>query len=565
MNGVASTPRTHGPRRLPTAGVLRLGRTSDIWFKPATSAVVASASPNVILLCLGRLDLAMYTMAGSLCATYAHNRPYAARARTLVGVVLGMVGGLSVALVVASLTSSVMVLVTVGAVLAALQKLLCDATRIGPPAHVIFAFISSAALFVPQSLGQVPGHIGLALASAALAWLVSMAPGLLRPQGPERRAVRGALRATARYAGLPAADPEVGPARADAAAAIQNAWQTLTVSGRRTEDRRALERLLIRAEVALSASTEADAGLLRGWAGRLRGTGPVPRPAGAAGGAGWGDDTELLGIETELDVPAPSLWQRLRPGGLLFPVAVRTFAGCALAGYASFGLGVGRPYWAIVTAAAVSQANVSQSWRRSIQRVVGNLIGVLVFAAVVPLTHTGQTALVLVALAFNFGAEALMPRNYWLGSICVTPMALLVVEFAGRRPSGELLTDRVLDTLVGAVVGVLVTMAVVTRRPRDRVTAALAGARTAEQCARSALAAPAPGRLEAAGRRLGFALVELRQARDIAAGEWWQFPLPEQEALEVERDGHRTLAEAVRAQGLGTAGTATGGGGSAAA
>ncbi|MFJ2954900.1 FUSC family protein [Streptomyces sp. NPDC087270] len=563
MNGATPTPRSHRPRRLPTAGVLRLGRTSDIWFKPATSAVIASAIPNIILLCLGRLDLAMYTMAGSLCATYAHNRPYAGRARTLIGVVLGMVGGLAVALVVASLTGSVMVLITVGALLAALQKLLCDATRIGPPAHVIFAFISSAALFAPQTLGQVPGHIALALASAALAYLVSMAPGLVRPQGPERRAVRGALRAAARYAGLPAGDPQAGPARANAAAAIQTGWQNLMISGRRTEDRRALERLLIRAEVALSAPTPDDPALLSGWAARLRGTGPVPRPAGPV------DDTELLGIETELAAAAPSLWQRLRPGGVLFPVAVRTFLGCALAGYVSFGLGVGRPYWAIVTAAAVSQANVTQSWRRSIQRVVGNLIGVLVFAAVVPLTHTGATALVLVALAFNFGAEALMPRNYWLGSICVTPMALLVVEFAGRRPVGELLTDRVLDTLVGAVVGVLVSMAVVTRRPGHQLRTALAGARTAQRQARSALAAPARGTLEADGRRLAFALIELRQARDIAAGEWWQSPLPEQEVLDVERDGHRTLAETVRAQGLvqglEAGGTATGTGGSAAA
>ncbi|POX46320.1 hypothetical protein C3489_32040, partial [Streptomyces sp. Ru71] len=66
-----------GPRSLPLAGALRLGRPSPIWFKPALSVVVSVAPPNLILLALGRLDLAMYTMAGSLCALYAHNRPYA--------------------------------------------------------------------------------------------------------------------------------------------------------------------------------------------------------------------------------------------------------------------------------------------------------------------------------------------------------------------------------------------------------------------------------------------------------------------------------------------------------
>src|SRR5947208_16099343 len=102
--------------RLPLSGVLRLGRPADIWFKPALSVVVAVAPPNLILLALGRLDLAMYTMAGSLCALYAHNRPYSARARALAWVVLGMLGGLGTALVAASLTGSAIVLVTVGAV-----------------------------------------------------------------------------------------------------------------------------------------------------------------------------------------------------------------------------------------------------------------------------------------------------------------------------------------------------------------------------------------------------------------------------------------------------------------
>ncbi|MYS44244.1 FUSC family protein, partial [Streptomyces sp. SID5998] len=166
--------------------MLRLGRPSDIWFKPALSVVVSVAPPNLTLLALGRLDLAMYTMAGSLCALYAHNRPYAARARVLAWVVAGMLGGLGLSLVAASLTTDAAVLVTVGALMAAAQKALCDATRLGPPGNVVLTFISSASLFVPQTLGQVPGHLALAAGAGIWAWLVGMAPGLLRPHGPER-------------------------------------------------------------------------------------------------------------------------------------------------------------------------------------------------------------------------------------------------------------------------------------------------------------------------------------------------------------------------------------------
>ncbi|WP_246101126.1 FUSC family protein [Streptomyces cyaneus] len=434
--------------RLPLAGVLRLGRPPEIWFKPALSVVVAVAPPNLALLMLGRLDLALYTMAGSLCALYAHNRPYAARARALACVVLGMLGGLATALVAASLTADAVVLVAVGSVLAAVQKVLCDATRIGPPGNVVLTFISSAALFAPQSLDQVPGHLAPAVAAGAWAWLVGMAPGLLRPHGPERRATAAALDAVATHAGTSgpgSAGEDRARTHATAAAAVQAARQSLYSAGRPSEARLALERLVVRAEVALAAPADADPGLLRTWARQVRGNRPVPEV----------DDLAVLGAE--LAPRSRPLWRRLGP---LAPLAVRTALGCALAGYVSLALGIGRPYWALVTAASLYQANLTLTWGRGVQRVVGNLLGVLLFAALVPLAHTGEVALVLCCLALNFGAEALIGRNYWLGSVCVTPMALLITEFTGFQEPGRLITERVVDTLVGALVGLIAAVAV---------------------------------------------------------------------------------------------------------
>ncbi|MFJ8783831.1 FUSC family protein [Streptomyces sp. NPDC102476] len=529
----SATPSAGAPRvrRLPLAGVLRLGRPSDIWFKPALSVVVAVAPPNLTLLALGRLDLAMYTMAGSLCALYAHHRPYAARARALAWVVLGMVAGLGVGLVAASLTGSAVVLVTVGALVAAVQKALCDATRIGPPGHVVLTFISSASLFAPQTLAQVPGHLALALAAGAWAWLVGMAPGLFRPHGPERRATAHALNAAAAYA-----ENRRPAASGTAHAAVQAAWQTLLSAGARSETRRALERLVVRAEVALAAPADADPHRLRAWARELRGTGPVPWAA---------YDVELLGVDAELAAPARRWWRALGP---LAPIAMRTALGCALAGYASLALGVGRPYWALVTAASLYQANVTLTWSRGVQRVVGNLVGVLVFAAVVPLAHLGPAALVLCCLAFNFGAEALIGRNYWLGSICVTPMALLITEFAGYQEPGRLITERVVDTLVGALVGLVAAVAVTNRRAGDHVEHALAAVERARARAARLLAEPhpAPGSLDSARRALAAALVDLRAGVEAASGEWWQRALPQERVVRAEQAGHRTLAATIR-------------------
>ncbi|MET7286519.1 FUSC family protein [Streptomyces sp. NPDC005573] len=584
-------------RRLPLAGALRLGPPSAIWFKPALSVVAATAPPDLLLLALGRLDLALYTTAGSLCALYAHSRPYAARARTLALVVLGMTGGLAAALLAASLTGDTVVLVTVGALLAAAQKAVCDATRIGPPGNVVLAFVSSASLFAPQTVGQVPGHVGLALAAGAWAWLVGMAPVLVRPYGPERRAVAQALAATAAYAVAHGAGEHQVRARTAATAAVCAARQALPGTPTRTDTvRRALERLLVRAEVALAAPAEADPERLRAWAGEARGAGragvadtgtgtstaastAAAAAAAAAADAGTGTGTgtgtgaglvtatgtdvvagigaeTVAGVGRQAGVDVGPVAARHRPRvrerfAAVIPVATRTALGCALAGYAALALGVGRPYWALVTAASLYQANVTLTWSRAVQRVVGNLLGVLVFAAVAPLAHLHPAALVLCCLAFSFGAEALIARNYWLGSVCVTPMALLITEFGHAQDPRRLIGERVADTVLGALVGFVAAVAVTNRRAGARVGPALAAAERAQAHAAHLMAGArtGPGSLEAARRALTVALADLRAAADTASGEWWQRPLSRERVALVEQRGHRTLAATARSRG----------------
>ncbi|ARF58561.1 FUSC family protein [Streptomyces gilvosporeus] len=575
-------------RPLPLRSTVRLRRPVDIWHKPALSAVVAMAVPDLTLYALGRLDLILYTAAGGLCALYAHGLPYAARARTLLWVVLGMAASLGIALTAASLTASAAVLVLLASLLAAAHKMVCEATRIGPPGNLIPTFVSASAFFVPQRLGQVPLHIALALGAGALAWLVCMAPGLVRPRGPERIATARALEAAA---GLLRTRADAGAegdgaahARHTTAAAVNAAWHTLFLVPVRTPARAAaragLERLLVRAESALGdgaeavTEAEAEAERLREWARLLRSGGPLPEvPLTAAqaeeldGVAAEGAGPAGVGAAPRTAVPAgPGLRQpapgaqrgvravlaRLAPGSPLLPIGARVAAGCVLAGWASLAVGVGHPYWAVVTAASIYQANTTLSWQRAFQRTVGNLLGLVLFTVLLPLIHTGPLTMIALALACQFGAEACITRNYWLGSLWVTPMALLLTEFGARLPEATLIGDRWLDTVVGAVVGLACCVLVTNRRAADRIDVALERVAEAEAAAYRLLAeAPAPGADDAretgwARDRLAGSLVELREAVEVAAGEWWQRALPEERIARAERDGHRALAGLVR-------------------
>lgn len=586
-------------RPLPVRSTLRLQRAADIWHKPAISAATAMAVPNFTLFAVGRLDLVLYTAGGALCALYAHNLPYAARARALAWVVLGMVASVALALTVASVTDSPVVLVLGAALTAAAHKLLCDATHIGPPGHVILTFITASSFFVPQQLGEVPGHLALTATCGALAWLVCMAPALVRPHGPERIAVARALEAAA---ALQTSDPAAGKrARHATATAVNAAWRTLFLvparSPRAATSRAALERLLIRAESALaggeapdatspaarasggdttrltapvdgaaSAGRTSEGARHTSWARLLRRGRPVPTihltPAQRTALAGVDADRIAAG-EAEAQHRAThgpgrgprGVYAQLRPGSPLLPVAVRAATGCALAGLLSLALGVGRPYWAIVTAASIFQANTTLSWQRAVQRTVGNFVGLLVFVALLPLVDGGPIAMILVCLSCQTAAEAFIARNYWLGSLWVTPMALVITEFAGRLPAHELIADRAIDTVVGAAAGLLCCVAVTNRRATDRTHLALRRVAAAHEAARAFLAnAPAEGgaagdddrrRAEQVRDGLASALLELRESADVSAGEWWQRALPDEQVAHAERTGHQALAEVI--------------------
>ncbi|MFE5580227.1 FUSC family protein [Kitasatospora sp. NPDC056531] len=529
---------------------LRVGPPGDGWHKPALSAVATLGTLNLTLFALGWLDLALYTSAGGLGALYGHGLPYRARARTLAAVLLGTVLSTGAALTAAALTRDAVVLVVVAAALAALHKLLCDAARIGPPGSLIITFTTASCAFVPQRLPDLAPHLALTVLGAALAWLVCMAPAPLRPYGPERIATARALEAAARLlrtapgAALTAA-ALTAAARTALVGAVDAARHSLALSS--PARRRALgdapERLLVHAEAALAAPADpAAAERYAAWARDLRRGRTLPLLDLT--------EAEAADLRARRPGPRPSSRAALRPGSVLLPIGLRVAVGCAAAGWLSLALGVGRPYWAVVTAASVFQANSTLSWQRALQRVLGNLLGLALFTAALPLAHSGPVALIVLGLLCQFGAEATIARSYWLATVFVTPMALLMTEFAGLQPARTLVADRWLDTCVGALTGLAACLLVTNRRTAARLSRALAGAETATREARSAVAAAGP---EAAAARTGLAtaLLELREAADTATGEWCRPALPHQRAADAERHAHHLLAALLERRGTG--------------
>jgi uncharacterized membrane protein YccC len=113
-----------------------------------------------------------------------------------------------------------------------------------------------------------------------------------------------------------------------------------------------------------------------------------------------------------------------------------------------------RPYWLLLTTAVVLKPDFGSIFARGVQRALGTLVGVLIGAVVLALVPPGPLLLLPVALfafLFPFGSS----RNFGMLSTFLTPLTLLLVEFAGGGGAG-LASSRLVDTVLGAAVVLLV-------------------------------------------------------------------------------------------------------------
>jgi uncharacterized membrane protein YccC len=129
--------------------------------------------------------------------------------------------------------------------------------------------------------------------------------------------------------------------------------------------------------------------------------------------------------------------------------------------------GLGHPAWATMGSTAVLQGTSTRhAVVRALQRGAGTVAGALLAWPLLaaPLGFWGTAAIVVVLQTVT---EVVVGRHYGLAMLTITPMALLMTSLAHPANPGALALDRALDTVLGAVVGVL---AVVVVHPRTRPT-----------------------------------------------------------------------------------------------
>ncbi|WP_445280231.1 FUSC family protein [Streptomyces sp. DSM 118148] len=581
------------PHVLSPRGALSLRRVDGALLF-ALRAALAMTLPVLPLVLSGRPALAVFPMLGAFTTTFGRNLPYPRRARVLAVVALAMTacvgGGSALAALTDAQTSTAgaMTVIVAMAVVAGLAKFACDATGLGGLGAVLLLLsFAVAANGSDVDLGDVLPHTALAATGAVVAWALALAGWPVHPDRPQRLAVAGALRDLAGLLETGGGADGAGPARHRATAGILRAYRSLGLApstpARRDAGTPGIEvRLtdwawtLLITSVHRRSPDAATARQLRRLARALTARGrrpPLPLPVafpscpeaaataappgGAQGAArtferaAAAPDSGRSPAETdattcraaELAVGTPSAG-RHRLAVHVVP-ALRMTLGTGVAGAAAVFLSFGHGYWAAVSAAAVLHSvNIRTSVQRAVQRTLGTVTGLLVSAAILA-THPVPSAAVFLIVLLEFLLEYVVARNYGLGVVFITPLALLLSNLTSPTSTGTLVYDRMLGGAVGIAIALACALLVVHSRATERVRRALAACTQASEHAERALAGPTEPHPEVQAR-LAAAVVELRAADDAAAGELRSVGIDPAELAEAEQRAYGLLHRLLR-------------------
>ncbi|MFI7102483.1 FUSC family protein [Streptomyces sp. NPDC050161] len=562
-HSVAGAARALSPR-----GALALHKVDGALLF-AVRAALAMALVALPVAQAGRPDLAVYAMLGAFTTTFGRNLPYPRRARVLALVAVAMVACVGCGSALAAWArpwaggAGAAVVVAATAVVAGLAKGVCDATRLSGLGAVLLLFSFAVAANGSPLPADVLPQTALAAAGAAVAWLLGMSGRLVHPDRPQRLAVATALRELAE---LLEAGGGARQTRHRATVAVLRAYHSLGLApptqAQQTGRDAAFVRLtdlswslLVRSAHRLPDDPTATAHHLRRQARLLTGRrrrlpsmlpeltvlapasqdGVTHRAAGAAAAPA----DPVAGRASELLVGH-------RPGGtghfaVLAVPALRMVLGTGVAGGLAVLLGLEHGYWASISAAAVLHSvNLRTTAQRAVQRTLGTIAGLLLALGVLA-AHPAPVALTLVVVLLEFLLEYVVARNYGLGVVFLTPLALLLSDLASPAPAGELVRARVLGSVLGIAVGLVCALLVVHDRAALRVERALAACTDAAEQAERALTERCGPPLPLVQVRLVVAVVELRDADDAAAGELWPAGIDPAELAGAEQRAYLLL------------------------
>ncbi|MCM3660225.1 FUSC family protein [Georgenia satyanarayanai] len=424
-------------RRHPLCGLRWTVRPPSRW-QVAVRASVAIGAPVTTMTLLGDQPAGLLMGTGAFTVLYAAGRPWRSRLRLLLGVAASFV--LCACLgTLASGSAPASVALVVG--VATVATFLCHSLRVGVPGAFFFVLVAGLGGYLPMHGVAPAGFVISTAVGAAFAVVVAMADLAVRPHGPQRDAVARARAAVDAFLSGPRAGEEAYRRSAAAGDALHHGWATLADGRARGE----------RADALLAEL----GGVQRAYSAHL-----LPGDA---------PDPELAAEQAEAPLGRPTARQLLRhaarwPSNPL-QATVRVAVGVAAAGLLASALDVDHVYWTMAATMLVLHTGLDRRGTavRAAHRLVGTVVGLGIFL----LVHVGAAdspwLVVAVVVLLQGLVELFVARAYAVAVVFITPLALTIGTAGTDLSVTPVVSERLLDTAVGVVIGALVPWVVLAR------------------------------------------------------------------------------------------------------
>ncbi|MCW3079675.1 FUSC family membrane protein [Segetibacter sp.] len=120
-------------------------------------------------------------------------------------------------------------------------------------------------------------------------------------------------------------------------------------------------------------------------------------------------------------------------------------------------LNIGHSYWVLLTIVVILKPAFSLTKKRNIDRLAGTFAGVII-ALIILYAVNNNTTLLAFLVVFMAGGYTFMRTNYFISVLLMTTYLLIFYHLLNPGDFKLLLTDRIVDTLIGSIIAFMASI-----------------------------------------------------------------------------------------------------------
>jgi uncharacterized membrane protein (TIGR01666 family) len=171
---------------------------------------------------------------------------------------------------------------------------------------------------------------------------------------------------------------------------------------------------------------------------------------------------------THEDIDQKLLWENLTLRSNIFRhslrVSIATIVGVLVAGFFPFG----HSYWILLTIIVILKPAYSLTKRRNYERLIGTLTGALIGLLILYFIRD-PTVLFVVMILLMIVTYSFLRTRYLISVLFMTPYILLLFHLLNPHNFTTVLSDRIIDTLIGSGIATLANIFLVPSWEHERV------------------------------------------------------------------------------------------------